>query len=80
MGDNLKVVWAEFSSVSQVVLSTTCPHEEMNIQPWSMYYKTFYGRNLQIFVISQSVCPWQALPFQSNNCGGGQEPTLEWST
>jgi hypothetical protein len=27
-----------------------------------LYYKTFYGRNLQIFVISSSVCPWQAYP------------------
>jgi hypothetical protein len=26
-----------------------------------LYYKTFYGRNLQIFAISYSVCPWQAL-------------------
>jgi hypothetical protein len=25
-------------------------------------YKTFSGRNLRIFVISQSVCPWQAFP------------------
>jgi len=25
-------------------------------------YKTFYGRKLRIFVISQSVCPWQAFP------------------
>ncbi len=24
------------------------------------YYKTFYGRNLQMVVISWSVCPWQA--------------------
>jgi hypothetical protein len=22
-------------------------------------YKTFYGRNLQMFLISKSVCPWQ---------------------
>jgi len=29
---------------------------------WGLYYKTFYGRNLHIFVISQSVCPWQAFP------------------
>ncbi len=27
-----------------------------------MYYKTFYNHNLQIFVISYSVCPWQAFP------------------
>jgi hypothetical protein len=26
------------------------------------YYKAFYGRNLRIFVISYSVCPWQAFP------------------
>ena len=25
-------------------------------------YKTFYGRNLRIFVISQCVCPWKGLP------------------
>ncbi len=29
-------------------------------------YKTFYDCNLQIFVISQSVSPWQAFPAQSN--------------
>jgi hypothetical protein len=28
-------------------------------------YKTFYGCNLQIFIIRQSVCPWQAFPVQS---------------
>ncbi len=28
--------------------------------PWGLYYKTFYGRNLKIFLISLSVCPWQA--------------------
>ncbi len=27
-----------------------------------VYYKTFYGRILRIFVISCSVCPWQAFP------------------
>ncbi len=27
-----------------------------------LYYKTFYGINLQIFVISYSVCPRQAFP------------------
>ncbi len=29
-------------------------------------YKPFYGRNLRIFVISQSVYLWQVLPSQSN--------------
>jgi hypothetical protein len=27
-----------------------------------LYYKTFYGRNLRIFVKSYSVCPWQVFP------------------
>jgi hypothetical protein len=31
-------------------------------------YKTFYGCNLRIFVISWSVCPWQAFPAKSNVC------------
>ncbi len=26
----------------------------------SLYYKTFYGRNLRIFVISYKVCPFPA--------------------
>jgi hypothetical protein len=29
-------------------------------------YKTFYDRNLQIFVISYFGCPWQAFPAYSN--------------
>ncbi len=33
---------------------------KLAIETWGLYYKTFYGGNLQIFVISQSVCPWQA--------------------
>ncbi len=36
---------------------------------WGLYYKTYYGRNLRIFVISLSVCPWQAFPAWSNVCG-----------
>ncbi len=47
-------------------------------QGWSQSYKIFYSQNLQIFEIS--VCPWQAFTAQSNICGLGQEPTLEWST
>ena len=27
---------------------------------WYLYYQSFYGCNLQILVISYSVCPWQA--------------------
>ncbi len=46
----------------------------------SLHSETFYCRNLRIFVISQTVRPWQAFPVQSNVCGQGQGPTLEWST
>ncbi len=42
--------------------------------------KTFYVRNLLMFVLSWSVCPWQTFPAQSYVGGYGQEPTLEWST
>jgi hypothetical protein len=28
------------------------PKQFYEIDPWGMYYKTFYGRNLRIFVIS----------------------------
>jgi hypothetical protein len=34
-----------------------------------LYYKTYYGRHLRIFVINQSVCPWQAFPAKSNVYG-----------
>ncbi len=43
-------------------------------------YKTFYICNLQIFVMSKTVCPRQACTAESNVCGPGQEPILEWST
>ncbi len=42
-----------------------------NIDTRGQCYKTFYVRNLRIFVISQSVCPWQAVPVQSIVCGQG---------
>jgi hypothetical protein len=32
------------------------------IETWAQQYKTFYGRYLQMFAISPSVCPWQAFP------------------
>ncbi len=36
---------------------------------WGQCYKTFYGRNLQAFVMSKSVRPLQAFPALSNDCG-----------
>ncbi len=29
-----------------------------NVCTWGQYYKTFYGRNVQILLISLSICPW----------------------
>ncbi len=37
-----------------------------------LYRKTYYGSNVQISVISQSVCPWQAFPAQCSVCGQGR--------
>jgi hypothetical protein len=31
-----------------------------NIGPWEQCYKNFHGNNLLVFIISCSVCPWQA--------------------
>ncbi len=33
---------------------------------WSQCYKTFYVRNLRIFIVSQSVRPSQILPVKSD--------------
>ncbi len=35
--------------------------------------KLFYSRNLKMFIISQSICPNQGFPSQSNVCNRGQE-------
>ncbi len=40
-----------------------------NFDSWGLCYKTFYGRNLWVFVITSSVCPWQAFPVLNNVCG-----------
>ncbi len=48
--------------------------------PWGQCYKTIFLRNLQIFVISWSGCPWQAFPAQFIVSGQGQEHILQWST
>ncbi len=47
--------------------------------PQGQCYKTFYGRKLRLFIISQSVCSWQAFPDKSYVRGQVQEPTLEGS-
>jgi hypothetical protein len=35
---------------------------------WTLYYKILYSRNLRIFIIGWSVCPWKTFPAQSNVC------------
>ncbi len=34
-------------------------HKKAVLESWSQCYKTIYARNLLIFVIGWSVCPWQ---------------------
>jgi hypothetical protein len=43
-------------------------------------YKTFLSVIYDFFVISWSVCPWQASRAWSDVCGLGQELTLQWNT
>jgi hypothetical protein len=43
------------------------------------FIKTFYGPNLQIFVISWGVFLWQTFSALSNVCGKVQERALECS-
>jgi hypothetical protein len=49
-------------------MSTPLPAMAVKMPPmkpvttWGQCYKTFYGRNLRIFVISWSVCSWKVLP------------------
>ncbi len=59
----------------KIVLAKLCEYA-----PWGQYYKTFYNHLLQIFVISWSICFWEAFPAQSFVCKQGQGPSLEWST
>ncbi len=40
-------------------------------ETWHNAMAAFFVPNLRIFVISQSVCPWQAFPVQYNVCGQG---------
>ncbi len=40
-----------------------------NLETRSQCYKTLYVCNLRMILISQSVCPLQAFPAQSNICG-----------
>jgi hypothetical protein len=42
-------------------VNSIVPSPSANV-PWGRYYKTFFGRNLRIFIISQSVVPGK--PFQ----------------
>ncbi len=43
-----------------------------NIEDWGLYYKTFYGHNLRIFVINQSVGPYPQTLDQAGEAYPGQ--------
>ncbi len=54
------------------------------IGPRAQCYKSFFVCDLRIFLISQSVCPWQVFPAQSIDCmeqmkdsSLGQAPVLQ---
>jgi hypothetical protein len=43
-------------------------------------YKTFYGRNLRVFVISYSVRPWQTFKPSLIFVGEARSSLLDWAT
>jgi hypothetical protein len=47
---------------SLFVLNAMEAKKNFDIDTWGQSYKTFYGHNLRIFIMSLSVCPWQAFP------------------
>ncbi len=49
-------------------LQTPLEQTQRGTAAWGLYHKTYYGHNLRISVMSQSVCPWQAFPVQSSVC------------
>ncbi len=55
---------------------TKCPF----VQPGKQCYKKFYSRNLRIFVIIQSACPWQSFPAYLMFAEKAKSNFLEWST
>jgi hypothetical protein len=60
---------------SLIILVTTSRVNSFKVM--GQYYKTFYGRNLQIYVISYGVCLWQSsLMF----VGEARSLPIEWST
>ncbi len=48
----------DFSGLIPLKVEKIC--SDMFLHSTGLYYKTFYGRKLRIFVTSLSVCPWQA--------------------
>ncbi len=50
------------SAVMPTVLLLTDSFNENLFDIWGQCYKSFYGRKLRLFIISQSICHWQAFP------------------
>jgi hypothetical protein len=53
------VIWME-GFLSHQIAITSGSNKYFKFSHWGLYHKTFYRRNLRIFVISYSVCPWLA--------------------
>ncbi len=64
--------YLNLSTVVDWVVTYLKQQKVAKAKTWVQCYKTFQGRNLRIFVISQSVCPLQALPAQCHVFNQGQ--------
>jgi hypothetical protein len=50
------------NNITGVYLNNVLRLSYDQITTWAQYKITFYSRNLRFFVVSYSVCPWQAFP------------------
>ncbi len=55
-----KIIWSlQSSHIGKKLPNLVTPYD---MDTMAQYYKTFYGLNLQMFIMSKNVCPWQAFP------------------
>ncbi len=64
----------------QMSLNVTAPFSQnkSDFEIRGLYHKTYYSCNLHISVKTRVFV--HGKPIQSNICGRGKDPTLEWST
>jgi hypothetical protein len=58
---------AKCSSLLQKGITYGCK-KFYNMDTRGQCHKTTYGHKLRLFIISKSICPWQAFPAKSNVC------------